>query len=72
MSVFVILALALAVLAVAGAVLAVVQVRNAAGGLGEAVRHASTRLRPLIDELEQEAAVTGHELETFGVSPRED
>lgn len=69
MPVFVILALALAVLAAAAAGLAVAQVMRAAGGLDEAVRDTTRRLRPLLDELQQEVAVTGHELEALGAPP---
>lgn len=77
MAVFVVFALSLAVLAVAGVVVAVLQVRTAAQALLTAVHRAESRLRPLLSELEDELAVASTEVEaltqrraqTSGVEP---
>ena len=68
MPAFVILALALAVLAVAAAVLAALQVRSAAQRLVRSVADATTQLGPLGEELAQETAVTGAELEAIAAT----
>lgn len=66
MAVFVILALALAVLSVAAVVVAALQVVTVGRGLAAAVGEATTQLRPLAEELAEEAAVTAAELEALG------
>lgn len=71
MSVFVILALACAVLACAVAVLAALQVVAAGRRLAATVDATMTKLRPLVDELTQEAAVTAAELEAFSARGRD-
>ncbi|MEX0658344.1 MAG: hypothetical protein WD080_04360 [Egibacteraceae bacterium] len=65
MSVFVILALACAVMACAAAVLATFPVVSASRRLAGTVGETMAQLRPLVDELTQEAAVTAAELEAF-------
>lgn len=65
MSVFVVVALALAVMTAGVAVIAVLQVRSAATGLASAVSRAADALRPLAAELGEEVAVTGREVEAL-------
>lgn len=66
MPVFVVVALALAVLAVAMVVVAALHVRRTAGALVHAVQRAAERLAPLSEELVDEIAVTSAELEALG------
>jgi hypothetical protein len=61
-SVFVVLALALLVMAVAGALVTVLQLRRAIAGLRAAADGALARLAPLREELQSEAAVSALEL----------
>ena len=68
MPAFVVLALALAVLAVAAAVLAALQVMGAARRLREVADEATAQLGPLGEELAQETAVTGEELEAIAAT----
>lgn len=65
MSVFVVLALALAVAAVGGVVVAVLQLLRASRGLRAGVERATERLGPLTQELSDEAAVTAVEVEAL-------
>lgn len=66
MPVFVVVALALAVLAVAMVVVAALQLWTTAGALRGAVRRANERLAPLGEELRDEIAVTTAELDALG------
>jgi hypothetical protein len=61
-SVFVVLALALLVMTVAGALVSVVQLRRGIAGLRVAADSALARLAPLREELHSEAAVSALEL----------
>ncbi|HVM00935.1 MAG TPA: hypothetical protein VM324_16720 [Egibacteraceae bacterium] len=65
MPVFVVVALSLAVLSVAAVVLSALQVKAAIGALAAAMRTTGNRLRPLVDELAEEAAVAATELEAI-------
>lgn len=64
-AVFVVVALALAVVAVGGVVVAALQLRGAVSGLRDRAGTAGQRLTPLTDELTDEAAVTAVELEAL-------
>lgn len=65
MPVFVVVALALAILAVAMVVVAALQLRTTAGALVGAARAAIERLGPLTEELRDEMAVTSAELDAL-------
>lgn len=66
MSVFVVVALALAVLTVAMVVIAALQLKTTAGALRASVQRAVGRLTPLGEELLDEIAVTSAELDALG------
>lgn len=66
MPVFVVVALALAVLTVAMVVVAALQLRTTGGALRAAVQRAIGRLGPLGEELRDEIAVTTAELDALG------
>ncbi|HVM15627.1 MAG TPA: hypothetical protein VM287_15030 [Egibacteraceae bacterium] len=66
MSVFVVVALVLAVLAAAMVVVAALQLKTVVGGLADAVRRTVDRLAPLGEELAEEVAVTSTELQALG------
>lgn len=66
MSVFVVVALVLAVLGAAMVVVAALQLKTVLGRLVDAVRRAFGRLGPLGEELRDEVAVTSTELEALG------
>ncbi|HEY8340726.1 MAG TPA: hypothetical protein VIK95_12730 [Egibacteraceae bacterium] len=68
MSVFVVLALALAVAAVGGVIVAALQLLRASRDLRAGVERASQRLDPLTQELSDEAAVAATELEALQAS----
>lgn len=65
MSVFVVVSLTLAVLAVGMAVVSVLQVKTAVRGLLDVVGRQVERMGPLTDELQTELAVAGTELEAM-------
>lgn len=62
------LAVALGVVGLGAVVVAGLQVRRVVGGLQTGVRNTSGRLRPLLDELQAEAAVTATEVEAVQAS----